>query len=166
MNDYIDQLIQHCEEAKNTENRFRETFTRDDYNSGKHELYDPKATKAIYVIKSPGSDLIKTSCYLKDKKKKTTRAYPRINKPIETDVMYVGSSSTDLKKRLKEHLKSGHEKTSSLHMETWEEEYRRNIVVEVRYYEEDLSRNVLQIIEDGLSYELKPIFGKPGSNGK
>lgn len=166
MNDYIDLLIQHCEEAKNTENRFRETFTRDDYLSGKHELYEPKAIRVIYVIKIPGDNLSKTSKHLEHLKQQKTRKYPRINKPSDSDVIYVGSSSTNLKGRLKQHLLEGPKSTYALHMKTWRQEYLSNVEVEVRYYEKDLSRNVLQILEDGLSYELNPIFGKSGSNGK
>jgi Uri superfamily endonuclease len=75
--------------------------------------------------------------------------------------MYVGSSTTGVKKRIEQHLGDGPAKTYALHLKHWfEGEYK----ITVKVYDEPI--NVLQILEDALSYELQPAFGKRGGNNK
>ena len=167
MKTYIDLLKRNCceaEKAKPTRDPLK--FTRDDYLSPENEFIESGKAKAIYIIKSASVDLNATSDHLKILKSKKKFKYPKINQVQNSNVLYVGSSSTGLKNRLKQHLDQGHRSTYALHMKTWDKEHRSNIEIEVRYYDKNLSRDVLQIIEDALRYELNPIFGKAGPNGK
>lgn len=54
-----------------------------------------------------------------------------------------------------------HQKTYALHMKNWfKGEYKISILV----YDEPIE--ILQIIEDNISNNLKPAFGKMGGNNK
>ena len=76
-------------------------------------------------------------------------------------MLYVGSSTTNLSKRISEHLGRGNKATYALHLEHWcKDKYR----ITVKVY--DVASEVLQIIEDALSFELKPAFGKQGANNR
>ena len=167
MKPYFELLKRNCfeaEKAKPTRDLLK--FTRKEYLSSENEFIESGKAKAIYIISSQNVDLHATSkhlCCLRQKKK---FKYPKINQVQNSNVLYVGSSSTNLRSRLKQHLDQGPRSTYALHMNTWDEEHHSNVEIEVRYYDKNLSRDVLQIIEDALRYELNPIFGKAGPNGK
>ena len=73
----------------------------------------------------------------------------------------MGSSTTGIKKRLLQHLDEGPKDTYALHMSHW---FKGKIISKIMEYDVELS--VLQIIEDSISYNLKPAFGKQGGNNK
>ena len=167
MKPYFELLKRNCceaEKAKPTRDPLR--FSRNEFLSPKNEFIVSGVAKAIYIIKSQSDNLSETSDHLKNLKSKKKFKYPKINQVQNSNVLYVGSSSTNLRSRLKQHLDQGPRSTYALHMKTWDEEHRSDIEIEVRYYDENLSRDVLQIIEDALRHELNPIFGKAGPNGK
>lgn len=75
--------------------------------------------------------------------------------------MYVGSSTTGVKKRIQQHMGDGHAGTYALHLKHW---FKANYRITIKQYSE--TKEVLQIIEDDLSESLKPAFGKQGGNNK
>ena len=75
--------------------------------------------------------------------------------------MYVGSSTTDVKKRIEQHLGNGLKDTYALHLSHW---FKGKYKITIRVYDEPIE--VLQIIEDALSHDLSPAFGKRGGNNK
>jgi hypothetical protein len=89
------------------------------------------------------------------------RACSKVNANV-SNVLYVGSSSTSLRKRLLEHFGFGHEKTYALQMNHW---LQGKVGVEI-YEFKGLERQILQLIEDALSDSLSPMFGKQGGNGR
>ena len=116
---------------------------------------------AIYII-SKGFPL-STSHSLKEKligyKKSSNRKCPKINDNL-SEVLYVGSSTTGVKKRLEQHLGYGHPQTYALHLCHWLDEEVRIQVFEYQ----SLSRDILQLIEDAISADKIPMFGKKGGN--
>lgn len=150
--EYIDRLISLCKRAKQS-SPVKEILVQD--------LSQLEGIKnAIYVIEEIGGDIEKTFRDCKNQKESDhVRAYPKLNQPSQ--VMYVGSSTTGVKKRIEQHLGDGSAKTYALHLKHWfEGEYK----ITVKVYDEPI--NVLQILEDALSYELQPAFGKRGGNNK
>jgi hypothetical protein len=119
---------------------------------------------AIYIIKlSPTADWLATRDALNRKKaeKFDERAYSRIHEAHPSDYMYVGSSR-DCVKRLIEHFGYGAKRTYSLHMASWATALAGDFEIEVLKYI-DIEQTVLCAIEDQLSKELTPLFGRRGS---
>jgi Uri superfamily endonuclease len=89
-------------------------------------------------------------------------ACAKLNHP--SSILYVGSSTTGVMSRIKQHKGDGHKykSTSALHLSHWAED--RKIKVEIMEY--DVPRKIIQLIEDAISTELKPAFGKLGGNNK
>ena len=84
--------------------------------------------------------------------------------------MYVGSSTTNLYKRIKEHQGYGNAATYALNLKHWFKGTYRIWICEYKLvsnepYQRDI-RNIIQLLEDAISYDLKPAFGKQGSNNK
>ena len=148
---YINQLIKNCELAK-TSKIIREF----DYSS-LSELED--ITQAIYIIEEVNGDKEKTFSDLKKYKALNQRRCPRLNKA--SPILYIGSSTTGLKKRINEHLGNGSKSTYSLQLKHW---FKGKYRIKIKIYDEPIE--ILQIIEDNLSYQLKPAFGKQGGNNK
>ncbi len=115
--------------------------------------------KAIYIIEELEGNPEETFLEFSRYKEKKERACAKLNFPSR--VLYVGSSTTDVKKRIKEHMGKGNNNTYALHLSHW---FRGNYKVTVKQY--DVTNEVLQIIEDDLSDLLKPAFGKQGGNNK
>ena len=65
-------------------------------------------------------------------------------------------------RRIKQHLGNGPKSTYALHLSYWAAE--QEIEIEILQY--NVPREVLQLIEDSISSELKPAFGKLGGNNK
>jgi hypothetical protein len=148
---YLDTLIQHCHAAKTAIPVQEFIFsTVDDL---------PPISKAIYIIEQVDGDMNETFNHFRIFKAQGTHACARLNAPCT--VMYVGSSTTGLKNRLKQHLGQGQKSTYSLHLSQW---FQGQFKITIRQYEVD--HQVLQLIEDDLSHQLKPAFGKLGANNK
>lgn len=149
---YIDELIENCRKAK-AASPLRE-FVVEHYD----QLGDERA--GIYVIEEVGGDPEKTFRAMSDYKRGTqSRACPKLNHP--SPVLYVGSSTTGLKSRIKQHVGDGPAGTYALHLKHW---FDGNYRIIVRIYDEPAE--VLQIIEDALSHDMEPAFGKKGGNNK
>lgn len=116
-------------------------------------------TTAIYSITQtsgcPEESFVSMQKYKGSKK----RACPKLNEP--SSVMYVGSSTTGVRKRIEQHIGLGHPKTYALHLSYW---FNEGYEITVSEYDE--GREVVQLIEDAISHDLKPAFGKTGSNNK
>lgn len=148
---YIDALIKNCEAAKvaqpSKEIEVNDTSMLDDLGN------------AIYIIEEIDGDPEKTFLEFSRYRDKKERACAKLNAP--STVMYVGSSTTDVRKRIEQHMGLGNKSTYALHLSYW---FKGKYKVSVKQYK--VSDEVLQIIEDDLSDRLKPAFGKRGSNNK
>lgn len=146
---YIDRLLENCQRAKAAKPK------REFVLSDPSQLNGIK--KAIYIIEEVGGDDERTFNALKKYKKDAKAACPRLNSPSQ--VLYVGSSTTGLKTRIMQHKGHGSERTYALHLKNWfKGEYR----IRIKIYDEP--KEVIQIIEDSLSHDLAPAFGKQGGN--
>jgi len=148
---YIDSLIQDCKSAKVAipikEFEFKKLSDLDGID------------QAIYVIEQIDGDIEDTFLGFAKYKAKKDRKCSKLNSPSK--VMYVGSSITGVKKRIEQHLGNGHKETYSLHLKYW---FNGDYKITIKQYSE--TARVLQIIEDSLSDQLKPAFGKQGGNNK
>ena len=151
---YIEMLIENCKKAQSVK-PIRE-FILSDIS----ELND--IGKAIYIIEDMTGDNDFTFRQMEDYKLTRQRACPKLN--VASAVMYVGSSTTGVKKRIEQHLGIGRSKdTYALHLSHW---FKGEYKITIKVYHELLDIEVLQIIEDALSHDLKPAFGKQGGNNK
>lgn len=156
---YLEELKRQCEDAmKAKPRRVFEMKDESDLDGVEH---------AIYVIDEIGGDPNKTfdrySEYRKtqsEKDKKDKRACAALNAPSPT--LYVGSSTKGIRSRVRQHVGEGPNGTYALHLKHW---FEGKYKITIRDYG-DLDRSIIQLIEDDLSYELKPAFGKKGGNGK
>jgi len=149
---YIKELIGHCEQALRTEPE-RSFLMKD--------LSDLEGIKtAIYVVELTSGDPEKIFLDFVAYRNKSDRACAKLNAPSNT--LYVGSSTTGVKNRIRQHLGDGHRRTSALHLQKWCE---GNYQIRVLVYP-SIKQQVLQIVEDSMSHELKPAFGKSGPNNK
>jgi Uri superfamily endonuclease len=158
---YIDNLINYCHQAKAAKDHPSETIVLHKGDS----LDLIQFESGIYIFELVGGEIQKVYddfVRFKNQNKDLSeikRSCPKVNKPSK--VLYVGSSTTGLRKRIEQHQGKGPRKTYALHLDFWfEGEYKLTIL---KY---DVSKEVLQIIEDDLSTQLKPAFGKLGGNNK
>lgn len=115
--------------------------------------------QGIYIIEDLGRDQDLTFEKMKAYKAKRDRACPRLNHPSR--ILYVGSSTTGLKSRIRQHTNSNNKSTSALHLGEWfEGEYE----ITIRVF--DAPKEIVQILEDAHWHELRPAFGQPGGNNK
>jgi hypothetical protein len=148
---YIDKLIENCELAK-------KALPSKEFVLSDMAQLDGIA-QAIYVVEQVGGDIEKTFLDFSRYKEKKERKCAKLNSPSK--VMYVGSSTTGVRKRIEQHLGEGHEGTYSLHLKYW---FNGEHKITVKEY--NVTKDVLQIIEDDLSHNLNPAFGKRGGNNK
>ena len=149
--EYIDKLIKNCELAK--QSKMIQEFEYTNLSA-----LDNIST-AIYIIEEINGDKEKTFSDLKIYKNTKQRKCPKLNSASQ--VLYVGSSTSGLKKRINEHIGNGSKNTYSLHLKHW---FKGKYKITIQIYEEPIE--ILQIIEDNLSYQLKPAFGKQGGNNR
>lgn len=149
---YLDRLITNCEKAKKAE-PINEFILTDAENL-------KKISKCIYVIKQTSGDIYETFEQFKIYKSKKKRSCSSKNMPSE--IMYVGSSTTGVYNRIKQHKGEGYKGTYALHLSHWFK--KGNYQITIMEYDEPIE--VIQLIEDNLSDQLKPAFGKLGGNNK
>ncbi len=153
---YIDQIIEDCQAAKKAETVYEGEF--DDFSK------IPDVRCAVYVIRQIEGNKEENLARFKKIKidEKGKASYPKLNEKNQyNSVLYVGSSKGNLRTRLTQHIKGDSRKTSSLKLNEW---FKGTYKIEIKVYEE--KQSVLQIIEDNLAYQLKPVFGKMGGNGR
>ena len=148
---YIDALINDCNRAKNA-------VADKEFVLGEISELDG-IIKGVYVIEEIGGDPISTFDDFVEYKNRKARKCPKANSA--SSVLYVGSSTTGIKKRISQHIGNGYAGTYALNLSHW---FKGNYQISIRQYSE--SRQVIQLIEDALSFELRPAFGKQGGNGK
>ncbi|QYJ76689.1 GIY-YIG nuclease family protein [Shewanella sp. FJAT-52076] len=148
---YIENLIENCNKAKMA--KPEKEFVVE--NISQLDGID----KAIYIIEEIDGNCESTFIELSKYKKLKQRACPKLNAP--SPVLYVGSSTTGVRKRIEQHLGEGAKDTYALHLKYW---FRGDYKITIKVFEQP--KEVLQIIEDALSYELAPAFGKQGGNSK
>lgn len=161
---YIDQLIQDCHEAKRA--RPKRTVGIVGIIISEKNRIDEKNLKGLGQIKSCVY-IIEELCGNSEEafqrmellKKERKRSVPKLNYP--SPILYVGSSTTSITSRIKQHIGYGHPGTYALNLIHWLEGHYK---ITVREYE--LGRSALQIVEDALSHELAPAFGKMGGNSR
>jgi Uri superfamily endonuclease len=149
--DYIDKLISNCGKAK--ESKPIQEFVMQNLS----QLKDIKT--AIYIIEEIEGNAQQTFIDFSIFKKSKIRACAKLNSPSK--IMYVGSSTTGLEKRIEQHMGDGAATTYALHLKHW---FKGKYQITIRQYNE--TPEVLQIIEDALSSQLQPAFGKKGGNNK
>jgi hypothetical protein len=88
--------------------------------------------------------------------------YSRILKTKVPKSIYVGSSSTDIKARLNNHLGHGYKRTYSLHLSEWLPCEDEKIKLKILKLSKNMNLDLLQLIEDFYWEENLPIFGKKG----
>lgn len=123
-----------------------------------------KECTAIYIIKlGPTADwtAVRDAMTRQKTEKLDERAYSRPHKASQSEYMYVGSSR-DCVNRLLGHFGLGAKKTYSLHMSSWATGLVGDFEIEILKYT-DIEQTVLCAMEDYLSKELKPLFGRRGS---
>jgi hypothetical protein len=108
---YLDQLIINCEIAKTQQHTKYHVFVVDnckDFDISVFNLIENRKF-AIYVITELNGNNQFTHDRLNDHKstKSNGYKYPKIN-DVKSDVLYVGSSTTGVHNRLKQHLGYGH----------------------------------------------------------
>jgi len=148
---YIDRLIKNCQLAK------KASPVREFVMKNISDL--DGINKAIYIIEQIDGDPRKTFKDFSLFRQLKERACAKLNSPSK--VMYVGSSTTGLKNRIYQHIGDGPKGTYALHLRHW---FKEQYKVSIKVYDE--SADVLQIIEDDLSDQLKPAFGKSGGSNK
>ncbi|MFH0255962.1 GIY-YIG nuclease family protein [Vibrio rumoiensis] len=149
--EYLNNLIEACQRAKCAKPISEHKV--------KHFDEVPSIEKGIYIIREVGGDKQHTFNTFKQFKEKKLKACCKLNNP--SSVMYVGSSTTGLKKRLQQHLVACPDKTYALRLYEW---FEGEFEVSILEYNETIE--IIQLIEDALSYELTPAFGKQGGNNK
>jgi len=150
---YIDRLIKNGILAK-------EASPIKEFELRAHQLSDlSNIQQGIYIIEEINGDIEDTFKRFQDYKYKKERSCAKLNSP--SAVMYVGSSTTGIKKRIEQHLGYGHKSTYSLHLNHW---FKGEFKIIIKQY--NVSKEILQIIEDDLSDRLKPAFGKKGGHNK
>ena len=160
---YIDNLIENCQKAKATK-PVREHVIISPFEVSELKLRAIK--RAIYIIEQIGGDIKKTRENFSEYRKSKARNCSQDNKR-PSHIMYVGSSTTDLEKRISEHMGNRSKGTYALNLDHWfSGEFGGKYKITIQEYEENISRDVLQIIEDSIAHERRPAFGKSGGNNK
>lgn len=151
---YISNLIKNCElalVAKPTkELKLNSIDKAPDLNGIK---------SAIYIVLDKSGNPQQTFSDFSEFRKRKTHSCAKLNSP--SGVMYVGSSTTGVRKRIEQHIGNGNKDTYALHLNKW---FSGSYEIIINEY--DVSKEVLQIIEDGISFDLRPAFGKRGGNNK
>lgn len=146
---------------------------RDRTTLKKHIDKIPKSNNPlIYVLQVQSSKKIKrlieyfenyhSTNKLKTKNKDRVNL-SRYNKTL-SDILYVGSSTTDFKTRIKNHLGTEGTRVYSLHLCKWDNclEYDLNIFAYevISESDETIERFIVEILEQQFWDKLSPIFGK------
>lgn len=152
---------------------FHSSDFRDRITLKKHLHKIPKSDNPlIYVFQVQSSKNIKKLIeYFEDyhsENKLKTKNNDRVNlsryNKILSDILYVGSSTTDFKTRIKNHLGTEGTRVYSLHLCKWDNclEYDLKISAYevISESEETVERFIVEILEQQFWDKLSPIFGK------
>ena len=111
------------------------------------------------LVNNPDLAKIEQTFLNTKKMEKDRRAYPRFNE--QSKFLYVGASF-NIYQRFKEHLGYGSKSTYSLQLAHWA--CNLNLELDFIYgeYPQGIGRDIIQVIEDTLWDELRPMFGRRG----
>jgi len=111
------------------------------------------------VVNNPNLAEIERTFLNTKETEKNRRAYPRFNH--QSKFLYVGSSF-NISQRFKDHLGYGSKRTYSIQLAHWA--CNLNLELDCIYakYPQDIAHDVIQVIEDTLWDELRPMFGRRG----
>lgn len=156
---YIDDLMNYCLITKQTLPikmfQFKNT---DDLNF----LQAYKHNKVIYVIELIEANPEQVFAQAKAFHAINTHfACAKINHPAK--ILYVGSCRQHFARRMLQHFTEQYPSTYGLHLNQW---YQGQVVVRCAVYADEVLPAVLQLLEDDLSHQLNPAFGKKGANNK
>ncbi len=157
-NQYIRRLIKDCEEALAAKPIGSALLKGSGTNPPRLDAV-VSFRCAIYVFREIGGKPETTFERLQEYKKvNVERSCPRLNSPSQ--VLYVGSSIGNVGQRLRQHVGlTKVRRTYALHIDQW---FGGEYEIEVLKY--CISQRALQILEDAISFELRPAFGKMGGN--
>lgn len=139
------------------------TLEKDKLKKELRQFFDLKG-RAIYSIKlddQTNSRNVRNALKLARASEVEGRAFSRVHPFRQSAFMYVGSSS-NIAARLLGHLGFGAESTYSLHLKSWVTDLSGGFTIDVLFYPE-ISQDVLCALEDQLSLDAKPMFGRRGS---
>ena len=161
---YLDTLINDCVIAKQSKSINTYIYSSNENLETFLTLHIKELTQedisAIYIIKEINGSSEETHSKFKQFKLNKEIACPKINHN-PSEVLYVGSSSKNVINRLKQHILGTNNKTYALRLVNW---FQGEYEIEIRTYK--VASNILQLIEDNLSHNLHPAFGKTGGNNK
>lgn len=157
---YLDNLIANCEEAK------KALPTREIVLDNIDDIDIIKDFKsAIYIIREIEGCPLKTfndfTSFREEEGLKGKKGMRCAQPNSPSEILYIGSSTTSLKGRLKQHTIGANNATYALRLNNW---FTGQYRIHIKEY--DVSREILQLIEDDLAFELQPAFGKRGPNSK
>lgn len=89
------------------------------------------------------------------------RSYARFNEFEPSPYWYVGTCS-NLALRFKEHLGLGAKSTYALHLKFWARELNMPLEFVAARYRPDVSRDLVDALEDSLWEDVRPMFGRKG----
>lgn len=98
------------------------------------------------------------------KTKNKDRVNISMNNKTGSEILYVGSSTTDFKSRIKNHLGVRGNRVYSLHLCKWDKNVNYNIRIKsyevISQKEEKINSYIIELLEQQIWDELKPNFGK------
>ncbi len=139
-----------------------------------NDFLDIEYKKCIYIITAEKFTLKQK--FVSDKFKRLKETYGAKNYHCSkinyrtinnknNEVLYVGSKENKLYDRLSQHLgiiKNSGRSTYSLYLKDWWEDHS-SLTITIWNLTNAVTSDVLQIIEDSIWEELRPLFGKKGS---
>lgn len=128
-----------------------------------------KGSRYLYIIQATSETDI-NKCHQtyenakkENKNKKGGRAYARLNKNKDSNVFYVGSSSS-LSSRIEQHLGLSKSKgTYALQAQHWLKGISGELIITIWRFPASIGQDVIQAVEDGLWEKCKPMFGRRGA---
>jgi hypothetical protein len=120
---------------------------------------DYKYLYYIRALNSPNLTMVERAFTTAKQRDKNQRAYARLIGPSE--FLYVGSSSSTIQ-RCKDHLGYCSPTTYSLQLAHWTSNLNLELDFVYAKYDGNIDPDVIQVIEDTLWDNLKPMFGRKG----
>ncbi|MDQ7797801.1 MAG: hypothetical protein RDU76_02500 [Candidatus Edwardsbacteria bacterium] len=127
------------------------------------KLIDNKNTNVIYVfyIDKGKVECVKNAAQ-KYRSKKGEIHFSQINNSNST-CLYVGSKITGIRGRIKQHIGTDNTRTYAMHLKSWIIKCDTNIHIEYYSFDDSVSRETVQLMENTLWRQKKPLLGKLGA---
>lgn len=128
-----------------------------------------KIQNVVYYIEIQNFDKNESesflNSFLKFKNANKKIKLPQINFKSNSNIIYVGKSSTNFKSRIACHFGKNSPSTYSLHFKTWcdKKEFQHlKLIVHYFHFKEPIDKDILEIIESALHLKLNPLLGRSG----